>query len=254
MSKKDRSAEKPGGVSRLLWLQGVIGVAALGLLIRELGWPLDEHQALLSEYLTLGLVILALIAEGGLVLRSSGQSKLKRNLILAALLLLAGGRFGLERPLRDWLGDLFLPRTGALIALVVVQLSLIVPVAFRLLRLTRAKFLQEAKPGTLFVVSFALVILAGMLMLKTPNATTAGISWLDALFTSTSADCVTGLIVVDTETAFTRQGQLAILALIQIGGLGMMTLTRIFRIRSRAGALGIGPRSARDRYGRGSHP
>jgi len=145
------------------------------LLVRELGWPLDETQALVSEYLTLGLVVLALIAEGGLVLRGSGQSRLKRNLILAALLLLAGGRFGLERPLRDWLGDLLHPRTGALIALVVVQLSL-VPVAFRLLRLTRAKFLQEAKPGTLFVVSFALVILAGMLMLKTPNATTAGIS------------------------------------------------------------------------------
>ncbi len=176
MSKKDRSAGKSGDMSRLLWLQGTIGAAALVLLVRELGWPLDETQALVSEYLTLGLVVLALIAEGGLVLRGSGQSRLKRNLILAALLLLAGGRFGLERPLRDWLGDLLHPRTGALIALVVVQLSLIVPVAFRLLRLTRAKFLQEAKPGTLFVVSFALVILAGMLMLKTPNATTAGIS------------------------------------------------------------------------------
>lgn len=225
MTTKDRSVVKPGDVSRLLWLQGLIGAVAIGLLVRELGWPLDETQALFSEYLTLGLVVLALIAEGGLVLRDPGQSKLKRNLIFAALLILAAGRFGLERPLRDWLGDHFHPRTGALIALVVVQLSLIIPVGLRLLRLTRARFLQQAKPGTLFVVSFVVVILSGTLMLKTPNATTAGISWLDALFTSTSAVCVTGLIVVDTETAFTPQGQLAILVLIQIGGLGMMTLT-----------------------------
>lgn len=225
MTKKERSGEKRGGVNRLLWLQGFIGAAALGLLVRDLGWPLNEAQALFSEYCSLALVLLALIAEGGLVLRGPGQSKLKRNLILIALLLLAGGRFGLERPLRDWLGDLLHPRSGALIALVVVQLSLILPVAIRLLRLSRARFLQAAKPGTLFVVSFVLVILGGMLMLKTPNATTAGISWLDALFTSTSAVCVTGLIVVDTGTAFTPQGQLALISLIQIGGLGMMTLT-----------------------------
>lgn len=225
MTTKDRSVVKPGDVNPLLWLQGLIGAVALVFLVRELGWPLNETQALLSEYLTLGLVVLALIAEGGLVLRDPGQSKLKRNLILAALLILAAGRFGLERPLRDWLGDQLHPRTGALIALVVVQLSLIIPVGLRLLRLTRARFLQQAKPGTLFVVSFVVVILSGTFMLKTPNATADGISWLDALFTSTSAVCVTGLIVVDTETAFTPQGQLAILVLIQIGGLGMMTLT-----------------------------
>jgi len=128
MTTKNTSATKPGDVNRLLWLQGLIGAAALGLLVRELGWPLDEAQSRLSEYLTLGLVILALFAESGLVLRGSGQSRVKRNLILAALLFLAAGRFGLERPLRDWLGDILHPRTGALIALVVVQLSLIIPV------------------------------------------------------------------------------------------------------------------------------
>jgi trk system potassium uptake protein TrkH len=222
MTTKNTSATKPGDVNRLLWLQGLIGAAALGLLVRELGWPLDEAQARLSEYITLGLVILALFAGSGLVLRGSGQSRVKLNLILAALLFLAVGRFGLERPLRNWLGEHLHPRTGALIALVVVQLSLIIPVGLRLLRLTRARFLQQAKPGTLFVVSFLVVTLSGTLMLKTPNATTAGISWLDALFTSTSAVCVTGLIVVDTETAFTPQGQPAILTLIQIIGLGRL--------------------------------
>lgn len=225
MTLNDTGVGRPGDVNRLFWLQGFIGAAALGLLIWELGWPVDEAKSLLSEYVTWALVLLALMAEAGLALHDSKQSRLKRNLVLAALILLAGGRFGLERPLRDWLGDIIHPRTAALTALVIVQLSLIIPFGLRMLRLTQARFLQQAKPGTLFVVSFLMVIISGTLMLKTPNATTAGISWLDAAFTSTSAVCVTGLIVVDTETAFTPQGQLAILILIQIGGLGMMTLT-----------------------------
>lgn len=135
------------------------------------------------------------------------------------------GRFGLERPLREWLGDLFEPRTAALMALVAVQLTLILPVGLRFLRVTRARFLQHVRPGTLFVATFALAIVAGAAMLKTPNATTQGISWLDAIFTSTSAVCVTGLGVVDTEHAFTPHGEVVLLFLIQVGGLGIMTLT-----------------------------
>ncbi|GAA3313736.1 hypothetical protein GCM10020331_004540 [Ectobacillus funiculus] len=62
-------------------------------------------------------------------------------------------------------------------------------------------------------------------LLTLPIATTngEGLPWLDALFTSTSATCVTGLVVVDTGTTFTLFGQLVILSLIQVGGLGFMT-------------------------------
>ncbi|MBA2562652.1 MAG: ATPase [Chitinophagaceae bacterium] len=78
-------------------------------------------------------------------------------------------------------------------------------------------------PGLLFVGSFAFLILLGGFLLKLPNATYNGISGIDALFTSTSAVCVTGLIVVDTSTHFTPFGHLIILLLIQTGGLGIMT-------------------------------
>ncbi|PKP36709.1 MAG: ATPase, partial [Bacteroidetes bacterium HGW-Bacteroidetes-15] len=61
-----------------------------------------------------------------------------------------------------------------------------------------------------------------------PSATTGGISFIDAIFTSTSAVCVTGLIVVDTSTAFTLFGKSIILGLIQLGGLGVMTFTTFF--------------------------
>ena len=79
----------------------------------------------------------------------------------------------------------------------------------------------------LFIASFAVIILAGGFLLMLPNATVKGISPVDALFTSASAVCVTGLIVVDTSAAFTTLGKGIILALIQIGGLGIMTFTAL---------------------------
>ena len=74
----------------------------------------------------------------------------------------------------------------------------------------------------LFAGSFALLIVLGTLLLLLPRATPEGnpIGVLDALFTSTSAVCVTGLIVRDTATQFTQFGQIIILILIQLGGLG----------------------------------
>jgi potassium uptake TrkH family protein len=212
-------------VTGLLSLQAITGLVAFALLVWELGWPISLLETAWFEWTTWGLVVVALIAEAGLAASEQRLSKVKKVVILTALLVLAAGRFGLERPLREWLGDLVAPSTAALLALVVVQLTLIVPVGLRLLRVTRARILQNVRPGTLFVATFALAILGGMLMLKTPNATTGGISWLDALFTSTSAVCVTGLAVVDTEHALTPQGQVILLLLIQVGGLGIMTLT-----------------------------
>jgi len=79
------------------------------------------------------------------------------------------------------------------------------------------------KPVTGLVLSFLIAILIGTLLLRLPWATPRGISFLDALFTATSATCVTGLVVKDTGTDFTLFGQIVILFLIQIGGLGIMT-------------------------------
>lgn len=75
----------------------------------------------------------------------------------------------------------------------------------------------------------AAVVLVGTLLLVTPLASATGVSlgWSAALFTATSAVCVTGLVVVDTPTAFSGVGQAVILLLIQIGGLGYMTLSTL---------------------------
>jgi len=87
---------------------------------------------------------------------------------------------------------------------------------------------QYLNPAQLFIASFLLIILTGTFLLLLPNATYSGISLIDALFTSTSAVCVTGLIVVDTGSFFTQFGQNVILVLIQLGGIGIMTFASYF--------------------------
>jgi Trk-type K+ transport system membrane component len=83
-------------------------------------------------------------------------------------------------------------------------------------------------PAQLFILSFITIILIGATLLLLPKATYQGISFIDALFTSTSAVCVTGLIVVDTATYFTLFGQSIIMCLIQVGGLGILTFASYF--------------------------
>lgn len=87
---------------------------------------------------------------------------------------------------------------------------------------------KKINPALIFSLSFLTIILLGALMLLLPNSRTADLSLLDALFTSVSAVCVTGLIVVDTATHFTQMGQTIIMILIQIGGLGILTFASYF--------------------------
>lgn len=82
---------------------------------------------------------------------------------------------------------------------------------------------SRLNPSVTVVLSFFVLILVGTVLLKLPIATTETISWLNTLFTATSAVTVTGLIVVDTGTAFTLFGQTVIMFLMQLGGLGLMT-------------------------------
>jgi len=90
-------------------------------------------------------------------------------------------------------------------------------------------------PAQSILISFLFVIFLGTLILMMGFTTMdgKGLSFIDSLFTSTSAVCVTGLVVVDTAVQFTVWGQLVILILIQIGGLGIMILSyfAVFALR-----------------------
>lgn len=83
-------------------------------------------------------------------------------------------------------------------------------------------------PAQLFIISFLVIIVIGALLLMLPETTHSRISFIDAMFTSTSAVCVTGLLVVDTGSFFTESGQTIIILLIQIGGIGIMTFASYF--------------------------
>lgn len=85
----------------------------------------------------------------------------------------------------------------------------------------------DLKPTQVLVLGFLLVILLGALLLNLPIASRDGnsIGYIDALFTSTSAVCVTGLVVVNTLEQWTLFGKIVIMLLIQVGGLGIMTIT-----------------------------
>lgn len=103
-------------------------------------------------------------------------------------------------------------------------------------------FKKSFSPQFILVASFVSVILVGTFLLIQPFAlNNSELSLLDGFFTATSATCVTGLIVVDTATHFSLIGKFIILALIQLGGIGVMSFSILFLFFIR-GKFGIGSR------------
>jgi potassium uptake TrkH family protein len=98
----------------------------------------------------------------------------------------------------------------------------------------------QVKPSVTFLMSFILLISIGTALFMLPKMTNApeGMRFIDALFMATSAACITGLTVVDPGTYFTLSGQIVLLMLVQLGGLGVMTFATFFAMLMREG-LGI---------------
>ncbi len=95
-------------------------------------------------------------------------------------------------------------------------------------------------PAVIFILSFSAIITVGTILLMLPEMTTieGGMPWVDALFTSTSATCVTGLMLVDTVNYFTFKGQVVLLLLIQLGGLNLIAFGSFLALAARFG-LGV---------------
>lgn len=102
-------------------------------------------------------------------------------------------------------------------------------------KLSLIQRLKMTQPVRLIVISFFAIILVGSILLTMPFSSRTGdpTAFVDALFTSTSATCVTGLVPFDTWTHWNEFGQLVILLLIQIGGLGVITFTTGFAMAMR---------------------
>jgi len=95
---------------------------------------------------------------------------------------------------------------------------------------------KQISPTKLLILSFLLLITLGTILLMMPEAASSNgaISFLDALFTSISATCVTGLTVIDTASAFSEKGHMIIMGLIQLGGINIIAFATFFALFSRS--------------------
>lgn len=118
---------------------------------------------------------------------------------------------------------------------VVFRILLLIIVVSKFIRIGKIVNGLGLKPVQLLVLSFFTLITTGTLFLLIPNAATQKISVVDAAFTATSAACVTGLATKSTGNDFTLFGQIIILCLIQLGGLGIMTITAFIAQLTRRG-------------------
>lgn len=111
-----------------------------------------------------------------------------------------------------------------------IQFFLLFFVGIELVKSINSVYTSKLKPTTLFILSFVLLILGGGFLLTLPGCNYTGqtLNFIDAVFTSASASCVTGLTVVNTATFFNIKGQLVILLLIQLGGIGILTFASFF--------------------------
>jgi len=123
--------------------------------------------------------------------------------------------------------------------IIVLQVYLVFLIIGEAVRANRSIASTPIAPARTVIASFVLIVILGALLLATPRATVGRqLSPVDSFFTATSAVCVTGLIVVDTGSHFTRFGHAIILVLIQIGGLGLITFATFFATVLRGG-LGV---------------
>lgn len=210
-----------------------LGLVAITSVVAEYGFYLDPEWEVYTQ--SAGVVVLygfalltlvkLLVAERRMAhIRSRGVEIGLLSIILLYLLLPR-----MVEGLLLSLNPLLTPDALTRLYLVLTQFFVVVAFTPTLLRYSKKLMLGNIQPSMLILLSFAFLIGVGTILLLLPRATVGNpLSLLDALFTATSAVCVTGLIVVDTATYFTPIGRTILMILMQAGGLGIMTLTTFF--------------------------
>ncbi len=218
----------------------VVGILAFGSLGLEHGFNISDAIATALTFLNL-LLAGCYLADRVLVLIRSKHRRealLQRKfeygvlglffLMLVIYLVLPGPAFlNVIRTLHQ--------SSSQSLLLDVVQLFLLANLLIQFLRLQQRILVKGVRPELILTGSFLVLIGAGTLLLLLPRAGAPlqkPIGFMDALFTSTSACCVTGLVVRDTGTAFSGFGQTVIMLLFQTGGLGIMTFVAFLSVSS----------------------
>ncbi|MDQ3100460.1 MAG: hypothetical protein M3R08_03665 [Bacteroidota bacterium] len=198
--------------------RAIVIILAVFLFMLEFGYRADRSTEKLLDQLSYGLVIAAAFVTLGSILRTVLRERPVRKAetiwFLSALLLIYVRAVGIQFLAVEY----HWPHLVFLLFFVFIELS----------RLEIGRHSALFNPALLFAASFILLICIGSALFMLPNATTRPIAMVDAVFTATSAVCVTGLSVVDVGKDLTFMGQCVLMLLIQLGGLGVMTFTSFF--------------------------
>jgi len=191
---------RPSTLSWSTWLSGVAVLLFVVEMILTAFWLRPWHLFLRRRWL--GLVLIVLLLGEVLVVRFGGKGWLAPFL------------------------QTFSIRSVTQAYVVLAQFYILGNILLHLPELNVGWAHLKVRPGLAFLGAFALLITGGTGLLLLPRAVPVDqpLSFLEALFTSTSAVCVTGLVVRDTATGFTTFGQAILLVLIQLGGLSIMSL------------------------------
>lgn len=210
----------------------MVSILIVGAIVVDYGFPLSSSETILiNKVYAIGWWTYAISFAFQLVLRWSQIKKKTLSLTTAAGIMLymsALPKIFTISSEGTWFASVynFLESKYFIVALLGI---------FAIIELSRAitKLVnKKTNPALLVVLCFAGTIIFGALLLMLPRSTMEHIQlpMIDALFTSTSAVCVTGLTTVDVASTFTLEGQIIIALLIQIGGLGIMTITTFFAL------------------------
>ncbi|XOD67119.1 MAG: TrkH family potassium uptake protein [Flavobacteriales bacterium Tduv] len=209
-------------------------ITAAVCLILSLGWREHWISEFLDTTILFSLVVWLMLLHVGLLFERAEQ-KGYRAMICFSLLVLGF-------PILEILGwNYWYNSKGDVLESLtehktVLTIGLILYILIRTTRLMRVLYTRIDNPAFIFVTSFIFLALGGTGLLLLPEVTVQGISFIDALFTSTSAVCVTGLVVLDTAKDFTFLGKVIIMILMELGGLGILTITSFFGYFFRGGA------------------
>ena len=226
----------------IFWVRIINSLAAMSLLTYGYGFELDEATLRqIFVYLDVAFAIFLFQFLLRLLYAFRRTDFLSQNRFEAVLVVIIG-----LNGLSNYLGNgtilqYIFPALGLKNYLEFYQgfitFFMVMILGYDLVKASRSLAKVTFKPATTFILSFAILILVGtgLLMLPAMSVPEGGMNFFDALFTSVSASCVTGLIVVDTATYFTTRGHLVLMFLIQLGGLGIVSFATFFATFLRQG-------------------
>ncbi|MFQ5669988.1 MAG: TrkH family potassium uptake protein [Acidobacteriota bacterium] len=234
----ERGMERP-----LRWLVGVLVAGGMASIVAEYGFFLSRPVAALVHVVEGGVIwgFLSIFLVRLLLMRHRWAFLVGHKVQSILMTLLVLDLLAFQTPQgRHWLAVYFHLVDVEQITVIYVAFIQGFILVFSVLEgaySSRALSTWRIRPAQTLVLSFVILITLGSLLLLLPRATIqpGSLSILNAVFTATSAVCVTGLIVVDTATYFTPLGQGIILGLCQLGGLGIITFATVFGMMMRGG-------------------